>query len=251
LDSLNSPRPGLGGSHHLPPYSIFCVSPPHLHPNGTFSRDPWNGVSKLSRFRLPGLWFFITFRFNLRLGWGLKQTCSSPWDLFNGVLHSTCTYRDRVNSRLLVVGSQTSSLTLGLSFSHNLCYRYPNGSCEVILDIYTSIPFQWFKKHLNAKCLAPTIAFWGFGSLGGLPSPIFGSVSGDLTLPSKWGCNTHQPIQSVKGHSLYSMHLIHHHPPITLCDLAQCIGHLVFPAQCYLPKYAQRHSNLVESINER
>ncbi len=26
-----------------------------------------------------------------------------------------------------------------------------------------------------------------FGSPGGLPSPIFGSVSGDLTTPSKWG----------------------------------------------------------------
>jgi len=37
--------------------------------------------------------------------------------------------------------------------------------------------------------LTPTIALWVFGSPGGLPSPIFGSVSGDLTLPSKWGCD--------------------------------------------------------------
>jgi len=35
--------------------------------------------------------------------------------------------------------------------------------------------------------LTPAITLWVFGSLGGLPSPIFGSVSGDLTLPSKWG----------------------------------------------------------------
>jgi hypothetical protein len=35
--------------------------------------------------------------------------------------------------------------------------------------------------------LTPTIEFWIFGSLGGLPSPIFGSVSGDFTPPSKWG----------------------------------------------------------------
>jgi hypothetical protein len=37
--------------------------------------------------------------------------------------------------------------------------------------------------------LTPAIVFWIFGSPGGLPSPIFGSVSGDLTLPSKWGCD--------------------------------------------------------------
>jgi hypothetical protein len=37
--------------------------------------------------------------------------------------------------------------------------------------------------------LAPVIEFYIFRSLGGLPSPIFGSVSGDLTLPSKWGCD--------------------------------------------------------------
>jgi hypothetical protein len=37
--------------------------------------------------------------------------------------------------------------------------------------------------------LTPTIAFWVFGSPGGFPSPIFGNVSGDLTLLSKWGCD--------------------------------------------------------------
>ncbi len=50
---LNSPRPGLRGSHHLPPYSILCVSPPRLHPNGSFSRDSQIGVPKLSR-NCPG-----------------------------------------------------------------------------------------------------------------------------------------------------------------------------------------------------
>ncbi len=49
LDSLDSPRPGLGGNHHLPPYSILCSSPPRLHPNGSFSRDSQVGVPKLSR----------------------------------------------------------------------------------------------------------------------------------------------------------------------------------------------------------
>jgi hypothetical protein len=38
-DSLNSPQPGLGGSHHLPPYTIFCVRPRDVHPNGFLSWD--------------------------------------------------------------------------------------------------------------------------------------------------------------------------------------------------------------------
>ncbi len=77
-DSLDSPRPGLGGSHHLPPYSVLYASPPHLHLNGTFSRDSQSGVPKLSRFGLPGLWAFITSHPNLRSGQCLKQTCNSP-----------------------------------------------------------------------------------------------------------------------------------------------------------------------------
>jgi hypothetical protein len=47
-DSHDTPRPGLGRCHHHPPYSIFCASPSHLHPNGTFSRDSQSGVLKLS-----------------------------------------------------------------------------------------------------------------------------------------------------------------------------------------------------------
>jgi hypothetical protein len=53
-DSHDTPRPGLGRCHHHPPYSILCASPPHLHPNGTFSRDSQSGVPKLSRFWTPG-----------------------------------------------------------------------------------------------------------------------------------------------------------------------------------------------------
>ncbi len=49
LDSQDSLRPKLGGSHHLPPYSIFCITPPHLHLHGTFSRDSQGGISKLFR----------------------------------------------------------------------------------------------------------------------------------------------------------------------------------------------------------
>jgi hypothetical protein len=50
--------------------------------------------------------------------------------------HGTCTQINQSNSWLLVVKSQIDSLTLDLSFGHNLCFKYPNGSCELILDIY-------------------------------------------------------------------------------------------------------------------
>ncbi len=151
-NSLDSPRLGLRGNHRLPPYSILCVTSSHLHPNGTFSRDSQGGVPKLSRFGLLGLWAFITPSSDLRLGWGLKQTYSSPWELSNGVSHSTCKHWDWVDSQLLVVRSQTTSLTPGPSFDHNLCYICSNCSCEAILDIYTSKPFQRYKEHLNARC---------------------------------------------------------------------------------------------------
>jgi len=49
----HTPRSGLGGSHHLPPYSILYATPPTLHPNGFFSWDSQVGVPKLSR-NCPG-----------------------------------------------------------------------------------------------------------------------------------------------------------------------------------------------------
>jgi len=150
-DSFDSPWPGLEGSHHFPPYNILCVTPPHLHSNGFYSQDSQGGVSKLSRFGLPGLWELITPSSDLGLGWGPKKTCSSPQELSNGVSHSICTHQDRVDSRLFVVGSQIGSLTPDPSFDHNLCCRCPNGSCKAIFVIYTLRPFQRYKEHLKAR----------------------------------------------------------------------------------------------------
>ncbi len=36
-----------------------------------------------------------------------------------------------------------------LFLSHNLCYKYLNGSCEPILDIYVLRIFQWYKEIFN------------------------------------------------------------------------------------------------------
>jgi len=67
-DSLDSPWPGFGGSHHLPPYSILYVATSHPHPNGFYSWNSQGGVPKLSRFGLPGLWELITLSSDLGSG---------------------------------------------------------------------------------------------------------------------------------------------------------------------------------------
>jgi hypothetical protein len=167
-DSLDSPWPGLKGSHHLPPYSILYVFPPDLHPNCFLSQDSQGGVPKLSRFGLLRLWKLITPNSDLQLEWGLKQTCSSPQELSNSVSHSTCTHQDRVDSQLLMVRSQTANLTPGPSFDHNLCYRCSNDSCEAFWitrfqDLSNSI-----KNTSIRGVLTPKIKLWIFRSPEGL-----------------------------------------------------------------------------------
>jgi hypothetical protein len=152
-DTQDSPQPRLGGSHHLPPYSILCSSPQRLHPNGYFSRDSRVGVPKSRQMGLPGLWSPITLRADLGLRCSLKQSCKSRRDLSNGMSHVLCSQVFRVDSWLLVVGSQNwqtpENSTPDPSFGHNLCFRSPNEQCEPILDIYDSRAFQWYKERHN------------------------------------------------------------------------------------------------------
>ncbi len=54
-----------------------------------------------------------------------------------------------------MVGFQIDNLTLIPSFGHNLCFKYPNGSCEPILDIYVPKYFQWYKKIFNLMNFDP------------------------------------------------------------------------------------------------
>jgi hypothetical protein len=99
-----------------------------------------------------GLWDLITPDCGVWSRRGLNQTCTPRRDLFNDVSHSQFGGRKKVDSRLLVVGSQTANLTPGASFAHNLGCRCPNGQCEAIFDIYASRPFQWHQEHLNSRC---------------------------------------------------------------------------------------------------
>jgi hypothetical protein len=69
--------------------------------------------------------------------------------------HIAYTQGNQVDSQRLVVKSQIANLTPDLSFSHNLCFRCPNGQCEPILDIYASIDFQCYKKKFEAMNFDP------------------------------------------------------------------------------------------------
>ncbi len=52
-------------------------------------------------------------------------------------------------------GSQIDNLIPNPSFGHNLCLKYPNGSCEPILDIHISRAFQWYKELFNPMNFDP------------------------------------------------------------------------------------------------
>jgi hypothetical protein len=119
------------------------------------SRDSRMGVPKSRHWGFPGLWSPITLRANLGSKCGLKQSCSSRRELSNGMWHVVYIQVNRVDSWLLVVGSQTANLTPDLSFAHNLCFRCPNEPCEPILNIYTSIAFQWYKEIFKVRSFDP------------------------------------------------------------------------------------------------
>jgi hypothetical protein len=106
------------------------------------------GTPILPRLEFPRLCGAITLCADLWLEWGLKQSCSPRQELSNGKLHATCTQGNRVDSWLLMVGSQIVNLTPSLSFG-------PNGSYKLILDIYVSIAFQWYKKLFNSMGFYP------------------------------------------------------------------------------------------------
>ncbi len=141
-DTQDSPQPGLGRSHHLPPYNILCNSRRRLHLNGSFSQDSQVGVLKLSWVGVPKLWTLISPDCRVQSKQGPKQRFTSRRELSNAVSHSRIRCREEVDSRLLVVGSQIVNLTPGPSFGHNLCLRCSNEQCKPILDIYVPRAFQ-------------------------------------------------------------------------------------------------------------
>ncbi len=145
------------------------------------SRDSRNsrvGVPKSRPAGLPRLWSPITLRPDLGSKCGLKQSCSSRWELSNGMSHVFWSQVFRVDSRLFLVGSQIGTSTPGPSFGHNLCFRCPNEQCEPILDIYVPRAFQWYKERHKTLSFDSSNCSLKFRESTGTPSPKAGVALG-------------------------------------------------------------------------
>jgi hypothetical protein len=140
-------------------------------------------------FGLSGLWDIVDSRPDLRSGRGLNHTCSPLWELSNAILHSPSACRERVDSRLLVVGNQTASLTPGPSFAHNLGWKCPNDQCKAILDIYTSRPFQGHQEHPNARWFSSCCRALKIRESRRTPSPQLWECEFHPHTWPKWGCD--------------------------------------------------------------
>jgi hypothetical protein len=104
-NSQDSPWPRLVGSPHLPPYSIICAWPWDQHPNVILFQDSQVRILKFPKLGLLQLWRPITLCENLRLRWGLKQSCNPLQWFSNDIWHVTYTQVNQGNSQLLVVRS--------------------------------------------------------------------------------------------------------------------------------------------------
>jgi hypothetical protein len=93
-------------------------------------------IPKFSDLGLPQLWKPITFHESLQLKWGLKQSYNPRQEFSKYMWHTTCTQLNQGDSWLLMVENQIGNLIFDLSFDHNLCFKYSNGTCEPISDIY-------------------------------------------------------------------------------------------------------------------
>jgi hypothetical protein len=134
---------------------------PHTWPK--WGCDTQGGVLKFPNLGLLRLWGPITFSTDLQLIWGQKQSCSSHQELSNDIWHATYTQVNRVDSRLLMIKNQTTNLTSSLSFAHNLCFRFPNGSCEPILTSTFQELSNDIKNSSIHWVLTPAIALWTLG----------------------------------------------------------------------------------------
>jgi hypothetical protein len=112
--------------------------------------------------------------------------------------HTTYKQVKQGDSWLLMVRNQIGTLTLDLSFGHNLCFKYPNGSCKFNLNIYVSRAFQWYKELFNPMNFDPCNRFLKIWKSTRTPTPKVGTHLGMCgfipshfpTLPGAWNVTT-------------------------------------------------------------
>ncbi len=81
-----------------------------------------------------------------------------------------------------MIESQIANLIFGLSFSHNLCFNYSNGSCDPILNIYVPRISHDIRNFSIQWVFTLTIVLWIFESPLGLQLSKW-----ELT----WECRVH------------------------------------------------------------
>jgi hypothetical protein len=69
-------------------------------------------------------------------------------------------------------------MTLDPSFDHNLCFKYPNGSCEPILNIYILRGFHWYDELFNLMNFDPCNRLLKIRESIGSPIPKVGAHLG-------------------------------------------------------------------------
>jgi hypothetical protein len=191
---LDSPHPWLGSMP--PPYSLYTSL--QLATEGASKWHKFPGLPKWSLdfvpAGLPELWTAITPYCRVGSRQGLNRR-----DLSKAVSHSRIGCREGIDSRLLVVESQTASLTPGPSFAHNLGCRCPNGQCEDIFDIYVLRPFQWHQEHPNARCFAPCCRALNIWESRRTPNPQLFQVLGFTPHLAKLGLRQRESTLGVFG----------------------------------------------------
>jgi len=77
-----------------------------------------------------------------------------------------------------MVMNQIGGLILGLFFGNTLCFKFPNGSCEFVLNIYIPRVFQWYKFFFNPMNFDPCNRLLKFWKSIGTPIPKMGTHLG-------------------------------------------------------------------------
>ncbi len=124
----------------------------------------------------------------------MRQNCWPSRELSKDMWHATYTHVIQGDSKPLVVRNQIDTLIFGLSFSHNLYYKYSNGSCKPILNSYVLKYFQWYNERLNPMSFDPSNCSLKFLESTRTPIPkmgvhlgVCGLITSDsLALPKVW-----------------------------------------------------------------
>ncbi len=77
-----------------------------------------------------------------------------------------------------MVENQISNLIFDPSFDHNLCFKYSNGMCKPILDMYVPITFQWYNEIFNPMSFVPCNHSLNIRKSIGIPTPKVGAHMG-------------------------------------------------------------------------